>query len=130
MSCSRAYKEEEKNGFYVGRCSNIGFGDYGSQIYYYKDDKKEDFYKNGEIANITGEIYSNISFCYQSSLIKQDEAQINIFSKVVRATCYETFCSSKSLTVKIHDNYIVCPRSGGKIEAIGFKYSFYVLIII
>ena len=30
------------------------------------------------------------------------------------------FCSSKSLTIKIHDNYILCPRSGGKIEVEGY----------
>ena len=116
---ARTYKKEEENGLYVGRCSNIGFGDYGTKIYYLKDNETY-FYKNGEIEEITGEIYSNQSFCYQSSLIKNNDTNFNNFSKVVRAICYETFCSSKSLTVKIHDNYIVCPRNGGKIEVIGF----------
>ena len=44
----------------------------------------------------------------------------NIYSNVVRAICYETFCTSKSLTVKILDTYIVCPRGGRKINAEGF----------
>ena len=30
------------------------------------------------------------------------------------------FCSEKSLTILVFDNYIVCPRSGGKITALGF----------
>ena len=29
-------------------------------------------------------------------------------------------CSSRSLTIKIHENYIVCPRAGGKIEVEGY----------
>ena len=35
---------------------------------------------------------------------------------VVRAICYESFCSNKSLTIKINEDYFVCPRAGGKIE--------------
>ena len=35
--------------------------------------------------------------------------------------CYEMICSSsnKTLTVKIKDQYIVCPREGGKVEVNG-----------
>ena len=115
---SRTYYREEVNGYYVGNC-NFGFGDYGTNIIYLKD-KKEVYYKSGDIEKITGEKYTDHSFCYQSSLTKYDEPDYNIFSNVVRSVCYETFCSSKSLTIKIHDYYIVCPRAGGKIEALGF----------
>ena len=109
------YKEKRKN-FYVGRCNNIGSGDYGSQIFY----SDIALYTNEDLEDITGETYSNTSFCYLSSLTREIEQNNEIYSKVVRALCYETFCSYKSLTVKIHDNYIVCPRRGGKINAIGF----------
>ena len=37
-----------------------------------------------------------------------------------RALCYEMFCSDRSLTIKINKDYIVCPRSGGKIKALDF----------
>jgi hypothetical protein len=39
----------------------------------------------------------------------------------VRSVCYETFCSSKSLTIKIDDDYIVCPRAGGKIKVANYE---------
>ena len=35
------------------------------------------------------------------------------------------FCSSKSLSIQIYDQYIVCPREGGKVEVSG-KYQGYV----
>ena len=34
--------------------------------------------------------------------------------------CYEMICSSRSLTIKIGEYYIVCPREGGKIKAKNF----------
>ena len=43
-----------------------------------------------------------------------------LISKVIKANCYESFCSDKSLTIKIFDDYIVCPRAGGKIKAEGY----------
>ena len=48
----------------------------------------------------------NNSFCILRSLEDNNE---------IRAACYKMFCSSKSLTILIGENYIVCPRSGGKI---------------
>ena len=113
---SRIHYMDQKNSFYAGRCSNIGINDYGSRILY----SDNNYYRSGQIEEITGETYSSHSFCYLSSLTKKTEAKYNIFSKVVRAICYETFCSSDSLTVKIHENYIVCPRQGGKIEVNGY----------
>ena len=57
------------------------------------------------------------SFCVLSSLV--DESIVYV-SKV-RAVCYQMICSALSLTIKINDNYIVCPRSGGTIKAEGFN---------
>ena len=110
------YKESDKF-YYIGRCNKMGIGDYGKFINNYLDNLN---YTNGILEKITGETYSENSYCYQSSLYKDNEPKKYYYSNTIRAICYESFCSSKSLTIKIHDNYIVCPRQGGKISAIGF----------
>ena len=107
--------------YFAGHCSQLGAGSsYGDQVNYQIDLDGQGItnvhYDNSLYENITGEIYSNISFCYLSSLIKKSESLSEIFSQMVRAICFQTFCSSKSLTVKIFNDYIVCPRAGGKIE--------------
>ena len=66
-----------------------------------------------------GEIFASNSFCVLSTLISKEVENYQTYSEL-RAVCYEMFCSSKSLTIKIKNNYIVCPRSGGKIEAENF----------
>ena len=48
----------------------------------------------------------NNSFCVLRSLENNE----------IRAACYQMFCSSQSLTILIGSNYIVCPRSGGKVQ--------------
>ena len=108
--------EEEKVNF-AGQCSIKGSGEYGSKIKYSSE------FISGLSKNmipVTGETLSNHSFCFLSSLTKNNLQISNVYSSVVRAVCYEIFCSSKSLTVKIHDDYIVCPREGGKIIADGY----------
>jgi len=113
---------EQKINYYSGRCSKLGDGTYGSYIDYWEKRKEGEegeikrFYNNSILEKITGEKYSDHSFCYLSSLIKTTEEKCNIFTQKPRAVCFESFCSSKSLTIKIHENYIVCPRAGGKIE--------------
>ena len=121
---------EKVNNNYVGHCSSLGGGEYGSKIWYMAQETiKVDqtpgyirtfsyFNTSGEIVDITGESFSDNSFCYQSSLIKEG---INFNSNITRAICYESFCSERSLTIKIKDDYIVCPREGGKIEVEGYK---------
>ena len=103
------------NIYYVGRCSYKANREYGERIEYFVDNKYK-YYKNEELEVNTGEKYSDHSFCYLSSLTTKSEPKFVIYSKKVRTVCYETFCSPKSLTVKIHDNYIVCPKTGGKIQ--------------
>ena len=110
--------DEEVDAYYPGICSNTETGIYGSQIFY---DDEDDFYANAELAQITGEVISNQSFCFLSSLYQNDIDEVDKFSKVVRANCYEIFCSEKSLTVQINADYIVCPRSGGKIKVDGYE---------
>ena len=111
---------EKKLNYFSGSCSELGT--YGSLIYYDEEwDEGNTHYKgtrhynNSYLEKITGEKYSNHSFCYLSSLVKKSEEKSDVYSKKTRAICFESFCSSKSLTVKVHENYIVCPRAGGKI---------------
>ena len=108
---------ESENRYYLGHCSDKKGSDvYGRNIYY-EIDKKNYYFKSGLISFITGEVLSDNSFCALSSLKKKDEY---FFSDIFRAICYPMFCSEKSLTILVFDNYIVCPRSGGKITALGF----------
>ena len=107
-----SFQEEEELSYFTGHCSIVGSGGYGTQIRY---DGTTIDPKSGKLLDYTGEQFTDHSFCYLSSLTKNDK-----MSKVVRANCYETFCSEKSLTIKIFDDYIVCPRAGGKIKVKGY----------
>ena len=117
---AKSYTSETSKNYLAGHCSELGVGvNYGDPVYFYLNIDGQDryvHYDNSQYENITGEIYSNISFCYLSSLIKKTESLSGLFSQMVRAICFQTFCSSRSLTVKIFNDYIVCPRAGGKIE--------------
>jgi len=109
--------DESKNRYYLGHCSDKkGSNVYGHNIVYKNEGKKYHF-ESGNISNKTGEVLFGNSFCALSSLIKTNT---NFFSDIFRAICYPMFCSEKSLTILVFDNYIVCPRSGGKITALGF----------
>ena len=125
---AKEYQQENKDAYYTGHCSLKGSGNYGINIIYetgpfIRINSTHGYYKkthtSEEIYSITGETYSDHSFCYQSSLIK--EIYSNYSLTTVRAICYESFCSDDSLTVKIKDEYIICPRAGGKIELEGYK---------
>ena len=43
-----------------------------------------------------------------------------IYNSVFHPMCYETYCSSKSLTIKINGLYVVCPRYGGNVKVEGY----------
>ena len=68
---------------------------------------------DSNLQNIINEYFSSQSFCVLSSLVSTE----HIAYIKIRSVCYEMFCSSKSLTIRINNNYLVCPRSGGKITA-------------
>ena len=112
--------EESSSIYYVGHCSEIGSGNYGSQISYTSASGKF-YYKNSELQSFTGEAYSNTSFCALSSLITKNANNYQLLSKTVRGICYQMYCSDRSLTIKIHNNYIVCPRAGGKISVPNYE---------
>ena len=90
-------------------------------VEYTKSDGTYQYYLSKDIAELTGEEISDHSFCFLSSLYKNNILDAEYYSQNIRAICYKLFCSEKSLTVKIHDDYIVCPRAGGKIKAKGYE---------
>ena len=111
--------DEAGRSFYVGHCSIKGNGEFGSLIMHYRQNGVNIYYStNGELASITGENNSEISFCVLSSLISKSVGNSEIHSKTVNALCYQMYCSEQSLTIQINDDFFVCPRSGGKINAV------------
>ena len=106
---------------YVGSCSEFGNGEYGSLIVSTDPIANKNYTKNGEISSITGEINSENSFCVLSSLIHNQFDSFKFLSNTIRAFCYKMFCSDRSLTIQINNDYIVCPRAGGKIKAINYE---------
>ena len=92
------FDELNEDYIYTGRCSTI----------------KTSLDANFE--NIIGETFSQNSFCVLSSLVPE-----NTVNSEIRAVCYEMICSDLSLTIKIKNNYIVCPREGGQITAKNFE---------
>ena len=109
---------EELNSYYTGHCSNLGNGEYGSRIPY---NNYKNYYKSGEIMNILSERYSDKSFCVLSSLISKNITNYTLYSNTTRAVCYQMHCSKRSLTIQINNNYLVCPREGGKINGTFFS---------
>ena len=113
------YPSEENLAHYVGNCKK-GEGNYGSNILY-NDNIKE---SNSKIPESFGEKYGNNSFCALSSVIPKNEknkdSQIfNKYTDIIHSMCYPMFCTDKSLTIQINDQYIVCPKQGGKVELLG-----------
>jgi len=114
--------EETQKSYYVGHCSQLGSGDYGIRINYKNSTtlvlKR---YKSSELSSINSEKHSDNSFCVLSSLISKKIDNYKYYSSTVRAVCYQMHCSDRSLTIQINTDYIVCPRAGGKIEAVSFS---------
>ena len=112
------HEDEEKKSYFSGHCSELGSGLYGSKLYHqFPTINMTSEY----LMKWTGEKTSDHSFCILSSLIESSYGQSDFLSNLVKASCYEIFCSDRSLTLKIFDDYIVCPRQGGKITVDGYK---------
>ena len=108
------YYNESQSLYYIGKCNKLGNDNY---IQINSLNKNSYSSSSSNLDNmIISEAYSENSFCYQSSLTVSSN-----FNNLNRALCYESFCSSKSLTIKINDIYIVCPKQGGKINVIGYN---------
>ena len=116
------FGNEEQISYYSGHCSLKGkVGLYGTKIIYHSSNSELTNYPSKELLNKTGETFSDHSYCFLSSLIRNDTNEADYFSQTLRAICFEISCSKASLTVKINDDYIVCPRAGGKIEVEEYK---------
>ena len=101
--CPVFVENSSEEAYYVGHCSEIG------------NIKSETNLQQ----ELVSESFSDISFCALSSLISKSNQNANTQEKPV-AKCYQMFCSSESLTIKINNDFIVCPRSGGKINVLNY----------
>ena len=104
------YDGENDNNYFNGNCK-FGNNKYGSEYINYG------IYKDMDISSYFNETFSEKSFCVLTSI---DRVNTNKnLKQFLQPLCYEMLCSEKSLTIKIGEQYIVCPRSGGKIELNG-----------
>ena len=115
---SQEYWEEAEIIYYVGHCSTKGNGKYGTLIKYYDSNSIKHFNSNEDLYEISGEIHSDHSFCALSSLFPKDIENSAKYSETVNAFCYPMSCSDQSLTIQINNDFLVCPRAGGKINAV------------
>ena len=97
-------------------CPISEYNEYNSEYIYTGHCNSLSTSSDPDLEDKLGESFSNSSFCVLSSLVKE-----NTIAPQMRSVCYEMICSSSSLTILIKNNYIVCPREGGKIKAEGFE---------
>ena len=132
---SRGDAEQIKTNYYIGRCNSLGQGsNFGLSLKYYKGLVNIDGHMKVNLAQysdssfdaVTGQTYSDHSFCYLSSLFNNGKLKNGdtVPEVLIRPTCYESFCSQKSLTIKIFNDYFVCPRAGGNIQVPGYNGTF------
>ena len=102
-------KKYSNDNYYDGSCfiENSNFGD-ALKINTESYNQFEKYFE---------ESYGKTSFCVYSSILnKENRNKVSLFQGVIRPTCYSMNCSDKSLTIKIKDEYMVCPREGGIIK--------------
>ena len=109
---------------YIGNCKLGKKDNYGHYAFFYW--LENNLYDYSEFSPSYGESFSDISFCAFSNIIHKNDPKKNFYEVFIRPTCYEMFCSDLSLTVKINEQYIVCPRGGGYVT-IGGNYQGHLL---
>ena len=82
---------------YIGHCSEKG--------------------TSSNLADLIGEKHSQNSFCALSTLVKKSIQNYQSYTNTIRSVCFQMYCSDKSLTIKVGDDFIVCPREGGKVAS-------------
>ena len=108
---------------YIGNC-NIGKkNNFGKDIFYFYYNNYN--YDYSSFSSNYGENFSDTSFCAFSSVIHKDDEDEK-FKGFIRPTCYQMNCSNLSLTIRINEQYIVCPRGGGYVN-IGGNYEGHIL---
>ena len=104
--------------YFYGSCK-YGSTQFGSNIYYVNPDtKQQEKHLNSELPTEISESISDNSYCIMTNLVPK--GKYAIYNSVFHPMCYETYCSSKSLTIKINGLYVVCPRSGGNVKVEGY----------
>ena len=112
--------DEGTTNIMVGNCK-LGNEAYGSRIKF----NDNTYYNNLANQRILGEKFSDNSFCLLSeafplgSTADENTNYYNKYNSIIHPICYEMFCTNHSLTIKIKDQYVVCPRKGGKVEVNG-----------
>ena len=111
--------EDRQKQYFVGHCK-YGTGEYGINIYYLNPETNnyEKDHSNSEFSEEIGEIYSNTSFCIMSSLTPEEKYPM--FNSIPHPMCYQVYCSSTSLTIRINNDFVVCPREGGNVNMTGY----------
>ena len=111
--------DETNNGYFTGNCK-YGIGSYGNNIYYFNSQTHlyEAGHPNSELPEDLGEVYSNTSFCIMSSL--SPSGKYPLYSSMPHSMCYQIYCSSSSLSIRINNDFVVCPREGGNVKMVGY----------
>lgn len=110
---------------YIGNCYLGKKENFGKNIFVYDQDISGE-YDYSIFSDSYGEKFTDHSFCAFSSIIYKNDNKRSIYEGFIRPTCYEMNCSSLSLTIKINEQYIVCPRRGGYVK-IGGNYTGHIL---
>ena len=111
-------EENAKAEYFNGNCK-IGGSRYGIYLTLITRNKSE-HYQYNKFSEAFGENYSDTSFCALSSILKKkDKDNQPLINTLIRPTCYQMFCSDRSLTIRINNEYIVCPRNGSMIKVEG-----------
>jgi len=102
----------------VGSCKYTYNNDIYAKNFFYIDSQT---IERKDLINGLNEKFSNNSFCVLSSLVSPltpsnyEDTLLNSYIPL----CYEMFCSNTTLTIKIKEQYIACPRQGGKVNVKG-----------
>ena len=105
---------------YYGSCK-YGNGKFGKYLTFLKNNEYQQYNQN--ISSYIEEEYNETSFCVFSSILNAQKGCPDFIKNILRATCYQMSCSEKSLTIKVGDQFIVCPRKGGPLKIEGPNYN-------
>ena len=123
ISITETELDEDKPKYsYIGNCNIGNNNNFGKKIFFHYFHNL--YYDYSFFSDNYGENFSDTSFCAFSSVIHKDYDEI--FKGFIRPTCYQMNCSNLSLTIRINEQYIVCPRGGGYVN-IGGNYEGHIL---
>ena len=97
----------------IGHCKYKIDYDYTYDNYYFFSNERK------EVSSVLFENLSDNSFCVLVSIKPSKTSTYNNLLDKIQPICYQMFCSDTTLTIKIKDQYIACPREGGKVNITG-----------